>query len=174
MHPHSHDSNVNPRHSMKGNDAFLIVEYSAYVAPPPPSLIPHPSPIIDKQSVELHISSDECNEINVSGAQNSPFDGTVELFVDIDGERAISITEVKSGWKKWIAIVYSFGIKCDNANHKIEIRVNQWVSGILRVDGRWQEILKDVRTLKFEKTSTKKGESISKKLKTKLKDKFVH
>lgn len=158
---------------MKGNDAFLIVEYSAYVTPPDPKLILHPSPFIEKQSVEFHISSEEYNEISVSGAQNTPFDGIVELFVDIDGERAISITETKSGWKKWIKIVYSFGIKCDNADHKIEIRVNQWVSGVLRVDGRWQEILKDVHTLKFEKTSTKKGEGITKKLKAKLKDKFA-
>jgi len=153
---------------MKGNDAFLIIEYSAYVAPPPPSLIPHPSPFIEKQRVEFHISSEEYNKISVSGAQNIPFDGIVELFVDIDGEQAISITETKSGWKKWIKIVYSFGIKCDNANHKIGIRVNQWVSGVLRVDGRWQEILKDVHTLKFEKISTKKGKGIIKKLKSKF------
>jgi hypothetical protein len=137
---------------MKGNDAFLIVEYNAYVKPPESNLF-HPSPYIEQQNVKFNMSSEKCEKIVASEARNSPYDGIVQLFVDIDGEQAISISETRSGWNKWIAIVYSFRVKCDNADHKISIRVNQWVSEILGQFGRWQEIYRETQTLKFEKPS---------------------
>lgn len=94
------------------------------------------------------------------GAQNSPYDGTVKLFVDIDGIPAISIGEVKSGWDKWFYIISSFGMKCDKASHEIKIRVEQWVSEILGLSGRWQKIFEDTRMLKFDKASAKKKKDI--------------
>jgi len=143
---------------MKGNDAFLVVEYGAYVASGSPPL--HPSPRIEQQSVELHISSDECNEIVASGAKGDTHDGTVKMFVDIDGIQAISTGEVKSGWDKWFYIISSFGVKCDEANHEIKIRVEQWVSEVLGFGGRWQPIFGDTRMLKFDKASAKKKKDI--------------
>lgn len=139
---------------MKGNDAFLVVEYSAYVASPKFNFL-HPSPFIEQQNVKVYISSEKCEKIVASGAQNSPHDGIVQLFVEIDGEQAISIAEAKSGWNKWITIAYSFGIKCDNESHKIEVRANQWISEILGQLGRWEEVFRETQMLKFEKTSAK-------------------
>jgi hypothetical protein len=143
---------------MKGNDAFLVVEYGAYVKPASAPL--HPSPRIEQQSVELHISSEKCDKIVVSGAKGDAYDGTVKMFVDIDGKQAISIGEVKSGWDKWFYIIFSFGIKCDKASHEIKIRVEQWVSEILGLSGRWQKTFEDTRMLKFDKASTRKRKDI--------------
>jgi len=143
---------------MKGNDAFLVVEYGAYVKPASAPL--HPSPRIEQQSVELHISSEKCDKIVVSGAKGDAYDGTVKMFVDIDGKQAISIGEVKSGWDKWFYIISSFEIKCDKASHEIKIRVEQWVSEILGLSGRWQKSFEDTRMLKFDKASTRKRKDI--------------
>ena len=139
---------------MMGDDAFLVVEYGAYVKPV--SALLHPSPSIEQQSAELHISSEECEKIVASGAKGDTHDGTVKMFVDIDGIQAVSIGEVKSGWDKWAYIISSFGIKCDKAGHEIKIRVEQWVSEILGLQGRWQKIFEDTRMLKFDKASAKK------------------
>ncbi len=143
---------------MKGNDAFLVVEYGAYVKPASAPL--HPSPSIEQQSVEFHISSEKCDKIVVSGAKGDAYDGTVKMFVDIDGIQAVSIGEVKSGWDKWLYIISSFGIKCDKASHEIKIRVEQWVSEILGLSGRWQKTFEDTRMLKFDKASAKKRKDI--------------
>ncbi len=149
---------LNLRHPVKGNEAFLIVEYGAYVKPA--SALLHPAPIIEQQSVELHLSSEECEKIVASGAKGDTHDGTVKLFVDIDGIQALSIGEVKSGWEKWFYIISSFGVKCDKATHEVKIRVEQWVSEVLGVHGRWQKIFEDTRLLEFDKASTKKREDI--------------
>ncbi|MCW4051653.1 MAG: hypothetical protein NWE78_00405 [Candidatus Bathyarchaeota archaeon] len=149
---------VNLRHPMKGNDAFLVVEYGAYVKPA--SAFLHPSPIVEQQSVELHISTEECERIVASGAKGDTHDGTVKMFVDIDGIQAVSSGEVKSGWEKWVYIISSFGVKLDEANHEIKIRAEQWVSEVLGLGGRWQRIFEDTRTLKFSKASKKRREDI--------------
>ena len=148
---------------MKGNDAFLVVAYGAYVSPGSPPL--HPSPRIEQQNVELYISSDECDEIVASGAQNKPHDGIVKLFVDIDGIQAISTGEIKSGWDKWFYIIPSFGIECDKASHEIKIRVEQWVCEVLGMAGRWQKVFEDTKMLKFDKASAKKKKDILAKFK---------
>jgi len=143
---------------MKGNDAFLVVEYGAYVKPA--SAFLHPSPIVEQQSVELHIASEECEKIVASGAKGDTHDGTVKMFVDIDGIQAVSSGEVKSGWEQWVYIISSFGVKLDEANHEIKIRAEQWVSEVLGLGGRWQRIFEDTRTLKFDKASKKKRKDI--------------
>jgi len=149
---------LNLRHPMNGNDAFLIVEYGAYVKPA--SALLHPAPIIEQQSAELHLSSEECEKIVASGAKGDTHDGTVKMFVDIDGIQALSIGEVKSGWEKWFYIISSFGIKCDKTTHEVKIRVEQWVSEVLGLQGRWQKIFEDTRLFEFDKASTKKKEDI--------------
>ena len=154
----NYNRSVNLRHPMKGNDAFLVVEYGAYVKPA--SALFHPSPIIEQQSVELHISSEECDKIVASGAKGDTHDGTVKIFVDIDGMQAISIGEVKSGWDKWFYIISSFAVKCDKASHEVKILVEQWVSEILGLQGRWQKIFEDTRMLEFDNVSTKKRKDI--------------
>jgi len=151
-----YNSNVNPTHPLKGNDAFLVVENIGYVAPSSQSL--HPSPLIEQQSVKFQISPEKRNEIIVSGAKNSPYDGIVQLFIDIDGQMAISINEARSDWNKWIHILYSFGTKCDNASHLVNILVKQYVCEIMGMGGRFQEIFRETRTLKFEKPLTRKKE----------------
>lgn len=143
---------------MKGNDVFLVVEYGAYVKPA--SALLHPSPIIEQQSVELHISSEECEKIVASGAKGDTYDGTVKMFVDIDGIQAFSIGEVKSGWDKWVYIISSFGVKLDEANHEIKVRAEQWVSEVLGLGGRWHQVFEEKRMLKFDKISTKKKKDI--------------
>ena len=149
---------MNYNHPIKGNDAFLVVEYGAYVKPA--SALFHPSPSIEQQSVELHISSEDCDKIVASGAKGDTHDGTVKIFVNIDAIQAISTGEVKSGWDKWFYIISSFGVKLDEANHEIKIRVEQWVSEVLGVGGRWQRIFEDTRMLKFDKASIKKKKDI--------------
>lgn len=145
---------------MKGNDAFLIVEYGAYVRPA--AGLFHPAPFIEQQSVELHLSSEECEKIVASGAKGDTHDGTVKMFVDIDGIQAVSTGEVKSGWEKWFYVLSSFGVKCDKASHEVKIRVEQWVSEVLGLQGRWQKIFEDTRMQKFDKTSIqKKGEILA-------------
>jgi len=164
----NYNPSVNPRHPIKGNDAFLVVDYSSYVAPDSDRL--HPSPRIERQDVKSCISSEECNEIIVVGAKNSPYDGIIQLFIYIDGVLAISTSEVKSGWNQWIHVISSFGIKCDNTSHKIEIRVNQWVSEILGLLGRWQEIFREMHELKFDKPSAKEKGKIMTKIKKRIMD----
>ena len=149
---------LNLQHPVKGNDAFLVVEYGAYVRPA--AALFHPAPFIEQQSAELYLSSAECEKIVASGAKGDTHDGTVKMFVDIDGIQAVSIGEVKSGWEKWFYILSSFGVKCDKASHEVKIRVEQWVSEVLGLQGRWQKIFEDTRTLKFCQTSIKKKEEI--------------
>jgi hypothetical protein len=157
----NYSPDVNYNHPIKGNDAFLVVEYGAYVKPV--SALLHPSPSIEQQSVELHISSEDCDKIVASGAKGDTHDGTVKMFVDIDGIQAISTREVKSGWDKWFYIISSFGVKLNGANHEIKIRVEQWVSEVLGFGGRWQRIFEDTRMLEFNKASIKKKKDILEK-----------
>jgi len=163
----NYNPDVNYNHPIKGNDAFLVVEYGAYVKPA--SALFHPSPSIKQQSVVLHISSEDCDKVVASGAKGDTHDGTVKIFVDIDAIQAISTGEVKSGWDKWFYIISSFRVKLDEANHEIKIRVEQWVSEVLGVGGRWQRIFEDTRTLKFDKASTKKKKDILEKFAEKKK-----
>ncbi|NIO38001.1 hypothetical protein GTO27_09905 [Candidatus Bathyarchaeota archaeon] len=166
----SYNPNVNYNHPMNGNDAFLVVEYSAYVKPHPDQF--HPSPTIEQQNVKLHISSEEIKGVFSSGAKGDTHEGTVKMFVDIDGIQAVSTGEVKSGWDKWFYIIHSFGVKCDKANHEIKIRVEQWVSEVLGIGGGWPKILEEQRTLKFDKNVAKTKKDILTKFKALMKGKF--
>ena len=153
----SYNPNANPQHPMKGSDAFLVVEYSAHVkSPPNPRL--HRSPIIKEQKVNFHISSEEFNEILATGAKGNAFDGTVKMFVTIDGIEAMSTVEVKSGWDKRIYVISSYGIKCDNASHEIEVRLEQFVQDQLWQ--QWPEKLTRTHRLKFDKSLAKKKKEI--------------
>ncbi len=150
----SYDAHVNPSHPLRGDDAYLILEYSCYVEPVSAPL--HPSPRIEQQKVRFAVLSESRREISVSGARNSPYDGIVQLVVDIDEERAFSVGETRSGWNTWIRIVSSFGIKCDGRPHRVQIHVEQWVSEVLGQLGRWQTVLNESRTVTFDKPSGKK------------------
>jgi len=156
-----YNPDVNYNHPMKGNDAFVVVEYSAYVKPHPDQF--HPSPSIEQPNVKLHISSEKINDVFSSGAKGDTHDGIVKMFVDVDGIQAISTGEVKSGWDRSFYIFCSCGVKCDKADHEIKIRVEQWVSEVLGVRGRWQKLpLEKPRTLKFDKAAAKKKKDIMK------------
>ena len=149
-----YDARVNPGHPLRGDDAFLVLEYSCFVEPVSAPF--HPSNRVEQQKVRFAVSSESRREISVSGARNSPYDGIVQLVVDIDGERAFSVGETRSGWNTWIRIASSFGIKCDGKPHRVQIRVEQWVSEVLGQLGRWQTVLNESRTVTFDKPSGKK------------------
>lgn len=151
---------------MKGDDAFLVVDYSAYVAPAPGGL--HPAPLIERQDAQVYILDQEFSKILTEGAENRPWEGVIKLFVDIDGQQAISVSPVRSGWDKWIFIVCSFGVKCDNKSHEIRIRAQQHVVEIGQIHDYWNYIFDKPYTEKFEKPSAKKSENLVTKLKKKF------
>ena len=155
----SYDSELNPQHPMKGNDAFLVVEYGAYVKSSGSRW--HRSPFIENQSWKSYISSEKIYKIVTSGATGKGSDGIVKMFVSIDGIKAISTGEVKSGWDKWIHIISSFGIKCDDANHEIEIRLEQFVQD--QILQQWSKIFEKSHQLKFDKPLVKKDEDTAEK-----------
>ena len=167
----SHNTSVNPKHPLRGDDAFLVMDYSSYVEPVSAAL--HPSPQIKQQKAVFEISSEIRSEVFASGAKNTPYDGIVQLIIDIDGVNALSTQEIRSGWKTWIHVVSSFGIKCDNNPHAIHIHVEQWVSEVLEQGGRWQPILDETQTLRFDKPSTKKLDEKKKGVMQKIKDKIM-